>query len=141
MDLIECRRVRAWRELGRQHQGWKDLLEGLRVGLPDSFEDREADLVGVCDGFEDRGVDLVGFCDCCEDREVGRVKKLRSLESVVKIEGWKDMSEGLRLGVPDSFQDREVDLVGFCDSFEDREVDLVRFGDCFEDREVGRAKK
>ena len=55
----------------------KDLLEGLRVGLPDSFEDREADLVGVCDGFE--------------DREVGRVKKLRSLETVVKIEGWKDM--------------------------------------------------
>ena len=72
-------------------EGWKDLLEGLRVGLPDSFEDREADLAGVCDGFEDRGVDLVGLCDSVEDREVGRVKKLRSLETVVKIEGWKDM--------------------------------------------------
>ena len=69
----------------------KDLLEGLRVGLPDSFEDREADLVGVCDGFEDRGVDLVGLCDSVEDREVGRVKKLRSFETLVKIEGWKDM--------------------------------------------------
>ena len=40
MDLIECRRVRAWKERVRQHQDWKDLLEGLRVGLPDSFEDR-----------------------------------------------------------------------------------------------------
>ena len=36
----------------------KDLLKGLRIRLPDSFKDREADLVGVCDGFEDREVDL-----------------------------------------------------------------------------------
>ena len=66
-------------------------MEGLRVGLPDSFEDREADLVGVCDGFEDRGVDLVGFCDSFEDREVGRANKWRALETVVNIEGWIDL--------------------------------------------------
>ena len=95
------------------------------VGCCDHFEDREVDLVGFCDSFEDREVDLVGFCDSFEDREVGRVKKWRIFGAGVKSEGWKDMQEGLRLGLPDSCEDREVDMVGFCNCFKDREVDLV----------------
>ena len=55
------------------------------------FEDREVDLVGFCDCVEDREVDLVLFSDSFEDREVGRAKMWRTLETVVKIEGWKDL--------------------------------------------------
>ena len=55
----------------------------------------------------------------------GKGEQWRILETVVKIKGWKDLLEGIRLGLPDTFKHREVDLVRFCDSFKDRGVDVV----------------
>ena len=55
----------------------------------------------------------------------GKGEQWRILETVVKIKGWKDLLEGIRLGLPDTFKHREVDLVRVCDSFKDRGVDVV----------------
>ena len=67
----------------------------------------------------------------------GKGELWRILETVVTIKGSKDLLEGIRLGLPDTFKHREVDLVRFCDSFKDRGVDVVGCRDCFKDREAG----